>query len=316
MAVESKVRSEVLGTDLVTVPQHLILTPQGKLLEAREYYLSVAVLERFLRKQLGSVRPDLALGKDVAAEVSQGKIGDRLREALRSEDREKRAAAIRILGDFDPDDIMREMDATFASMSAKEKSAMLLALGAPGFRAAVPILSRHLVGTDAQMRASAALALGRLGDTQAIIPLRRRLSTEPDAVARGCVVDALASFASKDELAAKAVVQAAGDRDLVVRAHACLSLADIDGSAAEQTLLKALDAKDRSVVGAAVWACGKRKLKAAEKKLKELVKAYPDIRFKVVAEAAMKRIRGEPVDDAFYDEQKAEFLQPDTPSGK
>jgi HEAT repeat protein len=123
-------------------------------------------------------------------------------QALDDEDRQVRVAAARGLGASGSDKALKQLEARLDSRELRdaditEQIAVFEAYGALGGEAAVPVLDNLLNGRSllrrkkpSELRACAALALGRIGSQTARAALKRA-SDESDPVVRSAVMRAL-----------------------------------------------------------------------------------------------------------------------------
>jgi HEAT repeat protein len=127
------------------------------------------------------------------------------------------------------------------------------ALGALGNRRAVPLLSRSLADTEANVRKRSAWALGALDASEAVPALVEALK-DTDAGVREQVAWALGAIG--DRRGVDGLVAALGDAVAGVRKQAAWALGAIGDSRAVQGLMKALKDPDAGVRKQAAWALG------------------------------------------------------------
>jgi hypothetical protein len=111
----------------------------------------------------------------------------------------------------------------------------------------------RLQDTDAYERQRAAIALGNLGNTEAVEPLINALKDEDNFV-RNFVVRSLGKLG--DPRAADALIQAMNDENLLVRRSAVIALGNLGSSKAVDPLIKTTKNGDDLVRRAAVEALG------------------------------------------------------------
>jgi HEAT repeat protein len=115
---------------------------------------------------------------------------------------------------------------------------------------------------------------------------------------------AIAHCGSRHPRARQAAVQALGAGESSVRIAALLAMGELaPNPELTAPLLHGLEATDIRVARAALWSCGKLRLKEAGAPIEQMMKRFPE-RSHLLAELALKMIRGETVDEAFYDEQR------------
>ena len=127
------------------------------------------------------------------------------------------------------------------------------ALGALGNRRAVPLLSRTLADTEANVRSRGAWALGALDANEAVPALIDALK-DTDGGVREQVAWALGAIG--DRRAVDGLVGALADSVAAVRKQAAWALGAIGDSRAVQGLMKALKDSDAGVRKQAAWALG------------------------------------------------------------
>lgn len=127
------------------------------------------------------------------------------------------------------------------------------ALGALGNRRAVPLLSRSLADTEANVRKRSAWALGALDASEAVPALVEALK-DSDAGVREQAAWALGAIG--DRRAVDGLVAALGDSVAGVRKQAAWALGAIGDSRAVQGLMKSLKDADAGVRKQSAWALG------------------------------------------------------------
>lgn len=109
---------------------------------------------------------------------------------------------------------------------------------------AVPSLLRALLDESAYVRWEAAEALGRIGDPTAVVPLVKALKDEDEAV-RWEAAEALGELG--DHFALEPLIESLKDEDEFVRYTAAKSLGKLKNPLAVDSLIKALQDKDEDV---------------------------------------------------------------------
>lgn len=127
------------------------------------------------------------------------------------------------------------------------------ALGALGNRRAVPLLSRSLADSEANVRKRSAWALGALDASEAVPALVEALK-DSDAGVREQAAWALGAI--DDRRAVDGLIAALGDSAASVRRQAAWALGAIGDNRAVQALMKGLKDADAGVRRQSAWALG------------------------------------------------------------
>lgn len=140
---------------------------------------------------------------------------------------------------FAPALIRGEEMAVFEKLKDEDpsvRSAEALRLGIEKVRESVPALIEALKDEMTGVRINAVVALGRIGDERALMPLRDILNNDPVPAARMKAAEALASFGKGT--ADADILKAAESEDENVRVSAVKSLGKTGGEAAVHKLIE------------------------------------------------------------------------------
>lgn len=198
-AIEIRVRTEILRTENIVAPQHLVLAPTGEPIERRLFLLSVGDLASLLLRGLARLDPEAAL---VLAASRIGASGEALRAAPPGSP-ERRQALADVAALAAAGDALARVALTVSrleSAAPAEAAAVLDALERPGAREAGDVLLRLLESGEpaTRIRAARALAPART-DSPVFEAILERLAIEPDAACRA----ALAACVGVDLAAAR-----------------------------------------------------------------------------------------------------------------
>ncbi len=123
-----------------------------------------------------------------------------------------------------------------ADLPVTRQPRVIAALGQFEAKAAVPVIRGKLASDSAAVRAAAAEALGRIGQTDDVAPAVRKLLTDPDIDVRRAAIGAVAAL--KDREAVPALMTATEDDK--TRYEAMTALADVSDVKALQIYLRGL----------------------------------------------------------------------------
>jgi len=209
-AVEERVRTEILRTENIVAPQHLVLAPNGDVIERRLFLISVGDMASLCLRGLARVDADAALA---LAASRIGAAGETLRTAAPGSPERLRAlgdvAALAAAGDA-----LAAVALSVARLeraTPAEAAAVLDALARPGAREATDVLARLLENADATARARAAQAMtGARDGSPAFEALLARLEVEPDAAPRSAIAAALGVDLAKSTVPASGSAETRG----------------------------------------------------------------------------------------------------------
>lgn len=194
----------------------------------------------------------LASGEDLRDSVSDTAPSARLQAALRGRDADARLAAVRDAARPRGVEGVPFLAALLLRLDepVEMRAAAALAMGRIGDGVAVPALSEALKDPNPQVRYASALSLGRLPVDGVATRLERVLRLDPDWRPRYAAAIALGRL--RKAFSAAALSQAlAEDKDWRVRQQAARSLQDIGTPLAAEALLPALKDPEPSVRAAA-----------------------------------------------------------------
>ncbi|MFO0985362.1 MAG: HEAT repeat domain-containing protein [Planctomycetota bacterium] len=305
---EHRQTDEVLRNLLYTgrvpvMPQHLLLSGKGELLDARPFWVPVESLRRWLVRALKKLRPDLLPAK--LAEPAEPMVETSLFDQLRAGDLRQRERAAQSIDLLDPDVVDRVMTTYAGSLEPDKRLKLLRELGSSAIACAPFLLSRQASSFDPVLRRGSAEGFTLLNTPQPLGILLDRLAVEADPEVKSAVITAVGRCGNRSAAAQGAVLNMLNASEPMVRTAVLLTLAEFAPAPEITTaLLRNLDTTDRQLAAATVWSCGKMRLKEARADIEKLMTRFQDLRFQLLAELALKRIRGDNVDQQFYCEQR------------
>jgi len=251
------------GTDEMISPQHAWFSPEGKLLQRKEYFLGKSELMRRMRTVLKQVGPPKDGG---GAQGSPAPLDEADRAALahlaEAEDPDTRSAALgHLLGTGKAAAYGALCELAAGTKDEELKGDLVLGLARAQVAAVRPVAEKLLADRDELVRSQAAVALEELGLAESVAALVRRVHAEDDPTARKNACRALGACGgpAADKDAAKALLRVLEkDKQKSVAKHAGLALAAFAGDGAELVRKKlehaARDAKERDLQFAMVYA--------------------------------------------------------------
>jgi hypothetical protein len=305
---DKAVRGLLFPNHTPIIPQHLLLSSNGEILDSRPFYVPPISLRRWLVRTLKRTHPDL-VPADALDERSESMVDSSLFDQLQLGNGSQRQRAAATLDALDADGVGRALETYMGPLDAKTRERLLAHMADSGMNNAAFLLARYLNSDDAELRRDAADGFGRIGTVQPLGALLARLQIETNVEVRLALLTAIGRCSGKQASAQTAVVAATSDRDARVKIAALLALGDLTANGeVTSILLSSLDTNDAMLASAAVWSCGRLRVKTAREPIERLMTKFPELssdasartRFKLLAELALKLIRGENVDDAFY----------------
>jgi hypothetical protein len=285
------------------IPQHLLLDETGEIVDSRPFYVPPETLRRWLVRALKRLRPDLLAPADLE-ERGDALVENSLFDQLQFGTTEQRQHAASLLDDMEAETVARALEGYVSRLNSVGRERLLSMIADCGMSCASYFLSRYLTSNDPGLRVAAAIGFQHLGSEQPLGALLLRLESEQDSRARAALLLAIGRCGSHSPRARSVVLQVGAGGDTQARLAALLALGDLDPNPEVVSLLvHNVESKDPRLARAAIWSAGKLRLKDAAAPIERILSKLPD-RTNLLAELALKLIRGESVDETFYAEQK------------
>jgi hypothetical protein len=283
------------------IPQHL--DENGEIVDSRPFYVPPETLRRWLVRALKRLRPDLVTPADLE-ERGDALVESSLFDQLQFGTSEQRQHAASLLDEMEAETVARALEGYVSRLNSVGRERLLSMIPDSGMSCASYLLSRYLTSNDPGLRVAAAIGFQHLGTEQPLGALLVRLEGEQDSRARGALLLAIGRCGSHNPRARSVVLQVGAAGDNQARLAALLALGDLDVNQEVVSLLvHNVESKDPKLSRAAVWSAGKLRVKEAAPAIEKILSKVPD-RSNLLAELALKLIRGESVDETFYTEQK------------
>lgn len=299
-AIEKKARKTFLGTEEAIAPQHLLVTPDRKILSRRAFAIDASGLTKLIKMAARALRTqsaDVAASGGDRAEPSAPGVptGAEIAELIaKAKDRnaETRAAAISELGRIDD---LRARDALIGLLDPKSMDATraeaIAALATRGnFDALEPIIAR-LKDTNTMVVRAAIRGLGKLGlpgGAKALIDLgKKKLLT----LVASEIPLALAECDPKAAEVRAFIEKACASKDDAIVIGGLRALAKLEATPKTTKILRAkIDDSSTNVRGAAVWAIGTVRESSLVDELQSLAREETSLDVRQCITAALRNI--------------------------
>ncbi len=299
--VEKKARAAFIGKEEVIAPQHVLATPDKKVLVRRAYEVDKATLLKMMTMAHNAMRT----GADVKADAAQESAGDSIRggaptaehiaeliAAAKDHNAERRKPAIAELGQLDD---VRARDALIALLDPRvmddTRCDAIDALASKGnYDALAPIVAR-LSDSNTTVLHGAVLGLGRIG-LPAATPALLKLTKKKLVTMVACDIPrALAECDPKSAEVQAFVKKASLDKDQGIAAGGLRALRSLKPDAETKKILETrLTDSSASVRGVAVWVVGTTRERALEAKLKGMLDRETNDHVRECIAAALKNL--------------------------
>jgi HEAT repeat protein len=252
--LEIKTSDAFIGTDAVISPQHVLVSPDKKVLTRRAYVISknellkmMTVAEKALRAGAGGVGE-----QDVTKQI------DDLIKIAKDRNAERRKPAIAELGKIDD---LRARDALFSLLNPKmmddTRADALDALATKGNYDALPSVIERLGDSNTNVVRHAIVALEKIGLPTAIAPLTKLWKKKPMAMVACEIPRALVGCDPKNAEVQTLVKKACVAKESLVELHALVALRALPpDDETRKILTEKLTDNNGNVRGVAVWTIG------------------------------------------------------------
>ncbi len=263
MKIERDVRKALFETNDVVAPQHIFLTPDGKLLKSKLYFLTKDELLSLLDSVLRELFPDRFVEKKEEEKAKTEKVDKSEEEKSKDEEgeEEKKPETIAdfkelILASEDKMEIKglartlikrkdeKEAGETVAALLASQEATkaqvcgILLAYGFKGNKAGVAQVLPFLTHKEGVFRSHAAVALEDIGVGESLKPLLTQLKREKEDGVRKNLARAIGASLKKKSKSQKTLEKLLRDKSKLVQRNAAIALGHCKrGGKAEKLLL-------------------------------------------------------------------------------
>ncbi len=295
---EIKSREAFIGKENNIAPQHLLISPDGRILARKAYFAGKSELLKLMRMAAKSLRTS---GDDIASD--EKRLAD-LIEGARDRNAERRSLAIQELGNLED---LAARDALIALCTPKNMDATRMeaidALASKGNFDALPAILECLKDGNPMTVKHAIVGLEKLELPNAVAPLVKMWKSHPKAMIAREIPRALAKCAPADAEVQDLVRKACSSKDSVVKWSSIIAVASLPKDDATAAVLKEkLKDGNGSTRGLAVWTIGSMRWKEFEPALIDLAKGENNADVRECIEASLRNLKIEkgPNDNALH----------------
>ena len=293
MANERAVRDAFFDTNEVTVPQHIFVDPEGKVLLRKVYELKTPKFLTLLD------RAQVAYGASASEtldDASKGYLKD-----VKEGSQKEREEAVKALLDFEDEKKNEILYLTIKGIRKdKDRAVCVRAMGFEQYAAAAPLVMKWLEDPSPWVRNCAIVTLEEMKASESAERLLELWSETKDKEIKKDLLRALGPCAPGDEAAHKILTKPVKDRDERNRVAAYLSLGHFVDDEKVRTLLRKrfkAEGRDTLMKTAILWGYSKSRDSDLTKEVDALLKGNKNKQLEMVAEAAKVLMRGEDPDN-------------------
>lgn len=309
--IEIKAREAFIGKETNIAPQHLLISPDKKVLARKAYFAGKSELLKLMRMAAKAVKGGAGGGDELDADAKR--LAE-LMEAAKDRNAERRGAAITELGGLES---LAARDALIALVEPKNMDATRMeaidALASKGNFDAMPALLSCLKDGNPLTVKHAIVGLEKICLPGAIPDLVKLWKSRPKAMIAREIPRAIAKCAPDDPEMQDLVRKACSSKDSVVKWSSIIALASLPKDAATRAVLdEKLKDTNGSTRGLAVWAVGKMRWREMRPTLEALAKTENNVEVRACIDAALKNLAIEKgPDDPGLDALTWKFLAED-----
>lgn len=252
--LEIKTSDAFIGTDAVISPQHVLVSPDKKVLTRRAYVIS----KNELLKMMTVAEKALKAGAGGTGDEDVTKQIDDLIKVAKDRNAERRKPAISDLGRIDD---LRARDALFSLLGPKvmddTRADALDALATKGNYDALPHVIERLTDSNTNVVRHAIVALEKIGLPAAIAPLTKLWKKKPMAMVACEIPRALVACDPKNAEVQALIKKACVAKESLVELNALVALRALPpDDDTRKILADKLTDNNGNVRGVAVWTIG------------------------------------------------------------
>ncbi len=297
VAVEASLPDTIRGSNASAAAQHVLLDPDGTVLNRRERTISAADLRSLMRAAISAVRKR----RDLPDPDPVTRPGS---DYLKEPDESARMAIIQELLGSGRTLAMKYLISHVADSDDGERVAKLLEqIGRAGHPDGVPLIAGFIRHSQLDLRRSASMALEEIASPSAIEPLTAQLKIEGRDAVKGALIRALAACGKGSSAVAKTLLPFTRSGSLNVRVEAVIALRLYPREEeASAEILRVLGSTDKRLLQAAcAWTLGYLRDRRAEPLVARLVADTRQDELSPVFRAARDRIAEDSVTLADYE---------------
>jgi len=286
--MEIKASEAFVGTEAVISPQHVLVSPDRKVLMRRAYYVGKSELMKMLRMAEKSVLS----GKYAGAEGEEKQIAELLKSA-KDRNAVTRKPAIAELGKLEH---LAARDALLELLDSKNmtetRTDAIDALATKGNYDALDKIAAQLSDTQAQVARHAVVALEKIGLPAAVAPLLKLWKKKPIGMIAGEIPRALTACAPNDAEVLSLVKKACKSADSHIELNSIYALRTLPTDAEVLKILESkIEDKSGRVRGLGSWVIGVKRERSLEAKLAAQLAKENDLDVKSCMSLALDNLK-------------------------